>query len=66
MSTHYSILLHNIVLTRPAVSLSALTIANARGVTLLKVSPNSFPATRIAALREVGDDRPVEYIQVRY
>ncbi|RHZ58503.1 hypothetical protein CDV55_105309 [Aspergillus turcosus] len=30
---------------------------------LLHLTPNSFPATRYTAKREVGDDSPIEYIQ---
>ncbi|KAK2738802.1 hypothetical protein FQN55_000440 [Onygenales sp. PD_40] len=42
---------------------TSLIISNSRGNILLNVAPNSFPSTRIAARRESGDDKPIEYIQ---
>ncbi|KAF2109053.1 centaurin-beta-2 [Lophiotrema nucula] len=44
-------------------SVAALSITNNRNRTLLNISPNSFPATRYSARREVGDDSVVDYIQ---
>ncbi|KAI9839605.1 MAG: hypothetical protein M1819_002231 [Sarea resinae] len=44
-------------------SLSSLTITNSRRHVLLTIAPNSFPATRITAKREVGDDSMVEFVQ---
>jgi Arf-GAP/SH3 domain/ANK repeat/PH domain-containing protein len=46
-------------------TISSATISNSRGRVFLHLTPNSFPATRYAAKREVGDDSPIEYIQVR-
>nr|POE63593.1 putative ribosylation factor gtpase-activating protein cnt6 [Quercus suber] len=47
------------------VSIAGVTITNSRGQTLLRISPNSYPATRYSAQRDIGDDGPVEYVQVR-
>lgn len=44
-------------------SIAALTITNARGKVLLNVVPNVFPATRVIARKDYGDDSLVEYIQ---
>ncbi|KAF4227473.1 hypothetical protein CNMCM6805_002886 [Aspergillus fumigatiaffinis] len=44
-------------------TISSATISNSRGRVFLHLTPNSFPATRYAAKREVGDDSPIEYIQ---
>ncbi|KAF2176668.1 centaurin-beta-2 [Zopfia rhizophila CBS 207.26] len=44
-------------------SVAALSVTNARNRTLLNISPNSFPATRYIARRDVGDDSVIEYIQ---
>ena len=47
------------------VSVASLVVTNARRKVLLNIVPNSFPATRLSAKRDVGDEAPVEYIQVR-
>ncbi|KAF2090796.1 ARF GTPase-like protein activator [Saccharata proteae CBS 121410] len=44
-------------------SITALTITNSRNRPLLYLSPNSFPASRYAAKRDLGDDTPIEYVQ---
>lgn len=50
--------------SRDAVSVSSLAITNSRRRVLLNIAPTSFPAGRVLAKREVGDDTPVEYVQV--
>ena len=47
-----------------AVSVANVTITNARRGTVLNISPNAFPAARYLAKRDMGDESPVEYIQV--
>nr|POE51587.1 putative ribosylation factor gtpase-activating protein cnt6 [Quercus suber] len=44
-------------------SVAGVTVTNSRGQTLLRVSPNAYPATRYGAQRDVGDESPVEYVQ---
>ncbi|PYH81398.1 putative ARF GTPase activator [Aspergillus uvarum CBS 121591] len=44
-------------------TIAAVTITNSRRRVLLHLVPNSFPATRYTARREVGDESPIEYIQ---
>jgi hypothetical protein len=31
---------------------------------LLQLTPNALPAARYVATRDVGDDSPIEYVQV--
>ena len=45
-------------------SISGLTITASRNRTLVRISPNAFPATRYAARRDIGDDTPIDYVQV--
>lgn len=47
------------------VTVSNVSITNSKNRVLLNLSPNSFPATRYSARRDLGDDSPIEYIQVR-
>lgn len=47
-----------------SVSISSLTITNSRGKVLLNVVPNVYPATRIIARKDYGDESLVEYVQV--
>jgi hypothetical protein len=47
-----------------AVSVTALSITNSRNRTLLTIAPTGYPANRYIARRDIGDDSPVEYIQV--
>lgn len=47
------------------VSISSLSVTNSRRRTVLNVVPNAFPATRVAANRDLGDNSVVEYVQVR-
>ncbi|KAM0721997.1 hypothetical protein Q7P37_002923 [Cladosporium fusiforme] len=42
---------------------SAVNITNSRGQTLLRISPNAYPATRYNTHRDPGDDAPVDYVQ---
>ncbi|KAH8698264.1 putative ARF GTPase activator [Talaromyces proteolyticus] len=44
-------------------TIASITITNSRNRVLLNLSPNTFPATRYVAKRDVGDDSPVEYVQ---
>ncbi|MCJ1261374.1 hypothetical protein MMC22_001238 [Lobaria immixta] len=44
-------------------SIASLTVTNSRQKTLLNAVPNIYPATRIIARKESGDDSLVEYIQ---
>lgn len=44
-------------------SIASLVVSNSRRKTLLNVVPNAFPATRLTAKREQGDDAPIEFIQ---
>ncbi|KAK4499983.1 hypothetical protein PRZ48_008169 [Zasmidium cellare] len=44
-------------------AISSINVTNSRGQTLLRLSPNAFPATRYTAQREPPDDTPIEYIQ---
>lgn len=47
------------------VCVNTLTVTGQRGRALLRVSPNAYPADRYLATRELGDDTPVDYVQVR-
>ncbi|TVY90688.1 Protein csx2 [Lachnellula willkommii] len=44
-------------------TISSLTVTNARRRTVLNVIPNAFPATRVSATRDLGDNSIVEYVQ---
>ncbi|KAL1999037.1 hypothetical protein VTN02DRAFT_5158 [Thermoascus thermophilus] len=44
-------------------AIASVTITNSRRRVLLHIVPNSFPATRYNAKRDIGDDSPVEYVQ---
>ena len=44
-------------------SIAALTVTNAKGKFLLNVVPNVYPATRVIARKDYGDDSLVEYVQ---
>lgn len=46
------------------VSVASLTVTNAHQKILLKAVPNIYPANRIIARKDIGDDGLVEYIQV--
>ena len=48
-----------------AVSITSLTISNSRRRVLLNITPNAFPASRVIVKRDIGDDSPIDYIQVR-
>ncbi|KJX94577.1 ARF GTPase activator (Csx2) like protein [Zymoseptoria brevis] len=46
-------------------SVASLNITNSRNQTLLRLTPNSFPASRYTAQRDASpsDDPPIEYVQ---
>ncbi|KAH8603119.1 centaurin beta [Bisporella sp. PMI_857] len=44
-------------------TISSLTVTNAKRKTILQCTPNAFPATRISASRDIGDNSVVEYVQ---
>lgn len=44
-------------------TISSLSIRNSRRRTVLNVVPNAFPATRVTATRDFGDNSVVEYVQ---
>lgn len=50
---------------RITVSIASLTVTNSKGKILLNVVPNVYPATRIIARKDYGDESLVEYIQVK-
>ena len=44
-------------------TIASLTITNTKGKVLLNVVPNVYPATRVIARKDYGDDSLVEFIQ---
>ncbi|KAI9797005.1 MAG: hypothetical protein M1833_005838 [Piccolia ochrophora] len=44
-------------------SIASLTVTNSRKRTLLNITPNSFPSTRVSVKRDTGDDTVVDFIQ---
>jgi len=44
-------------------SLASLNVTNSKGKVLVSIVPNVFPATRIIARKDYGDDSLVEYVQ---
>ncbi|CAK4029337.1 ribosylation factor GTPase-activating cnt6 [Lecanosticta acicola] len=44
-------------------TVAGINITNSRGQTLLRLSPNAYPATRYVAARDAGDDTPIDYVQ---
>jgi hypothetical protein len=46
------------------VAFSGLTVTNSRHRIVLNVAPNAFPATKVIASRDLGDNSVVEYVQV--
>ncbi|KAK2628186.1 hypothetical protein QTJ16_002832 [Diplocarpon rosae] len=44
-------------------TISSLSVTNARRRTILNVVPNAFPATKVSATRDPGDNSLVEFIQ---
>lgn len=44
-------------------SLSSLTVTNSRRRVLVSVLPNAFPATKVTASRDLGDQSIIEYVQ---
>jgi Arf-GAP with SH3 domain, ANK repeat and PH domain-containing protein len=51
-------------LTPTLVSIALLTVSNSARNVVLNVTPNAFPAARLTAKRDSGDDSPVNYVQV--
>jgi Arf-GAP with SH3 domain, ANK repeat and PH domain-containing protein len=47
-----------------AVSVASVNVTNSRGQTVLKMTPNEFPANTFRAQKELGDDGLIDYIQV--
>ena len=45
-------------------AIASLTITNPRGKILLNVVPNVYPATRVIARKDFGDESLVEYVRV--
>ena len=50
-------------LTHTLVTIALLTISTSRN-TIINIIPNGFPAARLTAKRDLGDDTPVNYVQV--
>lgn len=46
------------------VTISSLTVTDSRRRTVLHVVPNAFPAARVSVTRDLGDNSPIEYVQV--
>ncbi|MCJ1296216.1 hypothetical protein MMC34_007782 [Xylographa carneopallida] len=44
-------------------SITSLTVTNSRRRIILNVAPNGYPASRIVAKRDIGDESPIEFIQ---
>jgi len=44
-------------------SIASLTVTNSKGKILLNVVPNVYPATRVIARKDYGDESLIEYIQ---
>ncbi|KAH8676863.1 centaurin beta [Tricladium varicosporioides] len=44
-------------------TISSLTVTNSRRRLVLNVVPNAFPATKVSATRDLGDNSVVEYVQ---
>lgn len=57
-------LMKKLILDNRVVSISAITITDSDGKSILHIAPDAFPATRFIVKRDAGDDRPVEYVQV--
>lgn len=53
-----------LIINAHVVSIACLSVTNARGKVLLNVVPNIYPASRILAKKDTGDESLVEYIQV--
>lgn len=53
-------------LIRVLVSITSLVVTNSRRRILLNITPNGFPASKVLAKRDIGDDSPIEYIHVTY
>lgn len=46
-------------------SIAAITVTNSNGKTLMKISPNAFPCTKMSARKEMGEEGMIEFVQVR-
>ncbi|EME39612.1 hypothetical protein DOTSEDRAFT_75306 [Dothistroma septosporum NZE10] len=44
-------------------SISSINVTDSRGSTVLRLTPNAFPATRYTIQKDAFDDTPVEYVQ---
>ncbi|KAG4425837.1 hypothetical protein IFR04_001044 [Cadophora malorum] len=44
-------------------SISSLSVTNSRRRTILNVVPNAYPATKVSASRDLGDNSVVEFVQ---
>ncbi|RDW63940.1 centaurin beta [Coleophoma crateriformis] len=44
-------------------TISSLSVTNSKRRTVLHVTPNAFPATRVSANRDAGDNAIIEYVQ---
>ncbi|KAG9248521.1 centaurin beta [Calycina marina] len=44
-------------------TISSLIVSNSKRRTLLHCSPNAFPATRVSATKDIGENSIVEYVQ---
>ena len=49
---------------RNAVSISSIHVTDSRANTVLRLTPNAFPATRYVIQKDACDDSPIEYVQV--
>ncbi|KAK5110843.1 hypothetical protein LTR62_005554 [Meristemomyces frigidus] len=51
------------LLNQSKLAIAGVHITNSRGQTLLRITPNAYPATRYNAQKDMGDDAPTEYVQ---
>jgi hypothetical protein len=47
------------------VSIAGLTVTNSRKQTVVAILPNAYPASRVVAKKDAGDNSVIEYVQVR-
>lgn len=47
-----------------AVSISSLVITSSRKRSSINIVPNAFPASRLSATRPLGENAPIEFVQV--
>ncbi len=53
-----------LILIIDLVTIAQLTVSNSSRNVILNITPNAFPAVRLIAKRDLGDDTPVNYVQV--